>query len=474
MPRVAIAVDGDAGGAVRAKDVVRVLASRGVSAEVVTLRDALDTGASAIGVAPAKPLDPLAAATLGKTAERAALARRPLVLLAPPSQPPSVKPRRRKRVDPRVEEAAALAHLHGCGAVLCRDPDAWLEAIVLIAVHGIPSGPRVAIVAPDNTWLNATAMALSAESVALGARVPAPARDAAKLGPIDIALIDRDAMPAAPRRSGGVVLVPVVARAELLGDDRRPPLVGLRSALAAAVAVGQFGEREEDGLGPARAEEADELAPDLERFERQLAKLGDRAGEHETKVLLASYEVPITRQAVATTASAATRIAKRAGYPVELKPWGPHVSAETEGCPVEIDLRSAADVRRAFARVTEAAGTDAAIVRAEPPRGRELSATMANVDVLGPMVIVRISGVTTPLAAPAPLRTADAARLAEAVESSRAGEPEPDREALAELLRRASLMVARHADSIEELRLHRIVVNADGATVVDCSADLLE
>jgi hypothetical protein len=472
MPRVAIAVDGDARGALRAGEVVRILASRGVAAEVVTLKDALDTGASAIGVAPAQSIDAHSAAALGKTAELAALARRPLILLAPPLQPP--KTRKRRRADPVLEEAAALAHLQGCGAVLCRDPDAWLEAIVLVAVYGIPAGPRVAIVAPDNTWMNATAQALAAESAVLGSRVPSPARDASALGPADIALVDRDAMPSAPKRSGHVVLVPVAARAELLGEDRRPPLVGLRPALAAAVAVGHFGEREAHGLGPAEASDADELAPDLERFERQIAKLADRAGDHETKVLLASYEVPITRQAVATTASAATRLAKRAGYPVELKPWGPDVLPETEGCPVETGLTSAAQVRRAFARVTDSVDTDAAIVRETPPVGRELSVDIAQVGPLGPMVVVRIAGRSVPLAAPAPLRPTDAARLAAAVESSRAGEPEPDREALADLLRRASLMAARHDDVIVELHLHRVVVNADGATVVDCTADLVK
>jgi hypothetical protein len=117
--------------------------------------------------------------------------------------------------------------------------------------------------------------------------------------------------------------------------------------------------------------------------------------------------VPITRQAVATSPSAALRLAAKAGFPVDVKPWGPDVPSERDGCPVERGLASAADVRRAFAAVLAQAGQPldggAVIVRASPRPGRELRVKIVHLPDLGPTVIVEVPG-QPPEAAPAPLR----------------------------------------------------------------------
>src|SRR5438132_1394002 len=135
-------------------------------------------------------------------------------------------------------------------------------------------------------------------------------------------------------------------------------------------------------LGPAPRTASAELSIDRDKLERQLGKLAaGRIGDHETKVLLSAYGVPITRQAVATTPSAAVKLARRAGYPVELKPWGHDLPSEPAGCPVERSVTSDAMVRAAFATVLAAAGRppgDAAgvIIRETPPPGRELAVSL--------------------------------------------------------------------------------------------------
>src|SRR4029077_5860327 len=100
--------------------------------------------------------------------------------------------------------------------------------------------------------------------------------------------------------------------------------------------------RIEVGLGPAPREATAELGIDSELLARQLAKLEGyaRVGDHETKLLLRAYGVPVTRQVVATTPSAAVKGARRVGFPVELKPWGNDVATEPGGCPVERGVTS--------------------------------------------------------------------------------------------------------------------------------------
>ncbi|MBK9031732.1 MAG: acetate--CoA ligase family protein [Myxococcales bacterium] len=399
--------------------------------------------------------EPAAAAALRDAARAGAAAGRPLIVLA-------------RVARPRLETAAALAHLRADGAAVFADPDAWIEALALLAAHRAPAGARVAVVADEAGYLATTARALPGDD---GRRPSWTATDD-DLAPTDAVLIARGAWrdDASPLPA---VRVPLCERAELLALAPPGALVGLRPALTALTTVGRARERARLGLGPAGRSARAELEVDEDRLERQLAKIepGDRRlGDHETKVLLSAYGVPITRQAVATSPSAALRVATKAGFPVDVKPWGPDVLGEPDGCPVERGLTSAADVRRAFASVLGRAGQaldrGAVIVRASPPPGREVRARVTHLPHLGPTLIVELAG-QPPEAAPAPLRLADATALAAVLVATRAGEDEPDRVGLANVLRRASHLAVDHADVIGELILGRIVVAASrGDTIV--------
>jgi hypothetical protein len=328
-------------------------------------------------------------------------------------------------------------------------------------------------VAPPGSWLEAQALAAAADAELVGARSPLAAPDD-PADPTDAVLYD----PAlgAPSRPLPGLLVPVAARGELAGDTLA--LYGARPALGAIAILGRAAERISVGLGPAPRSASAELSIDADRLRRQLDKLGAevRLGDHETKVLLSAYGVPITRQAVAMTPSAAVKLARRAGYPVELKPWGHDLPTEPAGCPVERDVSSDALVRKAFAAVLAAAGKAdsegaAVIVRETPPSGRDVAVSFLRLPSLGWTVVLDGPGGGAPIAAaPAPLRLLDAQSLAAAVVASRAGEPEPDRSGLANLLRRASHLVVDLDARLASLELSRVVVGGRGARTVVADA----
>ncbi|ACY16617.1 acetate--CoA ligase family protein [Haliangium ochraceum] len=475
-PHVALAAD-DAG---FASDAARALAARGLVVDPVPLERALHADAGSgygpVAFAPDQAPDPDTAARLAPLCRRAAEAERPVVVLAAFA---------RKRGRAAWLRAAALAYLRAHGAIICDDPDLWLETVALLAGHGLPAGPRVAIVAPEGSWLGAAATAMENEAELSGRRFPSVVASANRVEATDVVLVDRAALsPSSPERVGTALVVPIVARPELLGpsgrgkgsDAGRIPLVGLRAALGAVVEVGRFARRLDAGLGPGPLPELDQPA-ERERFQRQLEKLDSRAGDHETKVLLDCYGIPITRQAVATTPSAATRLAKKAGFPVEVKPWGPDQLSERDGCPVQRDLQTAADVRRAMSAVSRAAGLpDGApvIVRETPPIGREASAQVTSMGPLGWMLILEIAGVPEPVAAPAPLGQVDIAEIMAHLQASRAGDPEPDRDALADILVRAAYLAVDNADVLEALYLHRIIITsrAERCVIADAQAVL--
>ena len=444
------------------------LLARGLRSEVIAVSatDAAITVArgAVLAWAPMVPPTATQAADLATTCANAAAVGRPLILFCPPP----------RRSDPQSgDRAATLAYLRAYGAVIVNDPDAWIEAIVLVVGFGLPSGGNLALIAPEGGYLAASALALTAEAEALGTRLPI-ASSFDPSAPTDVVLYDASLQAPVGVRP---MTLPVRSRA----DDSSTilSLVGLRASVAAASAVGRASARIDVGPGPAPKSASAELDVDRERLLRQVDKIGSydrRLGDHEAKAMLSSYGISITRQAVATTPSAALRIARKAGFPVEIKRWGPDAPTERGGCPVERNVGSAADVRRAFLTVlgTTDANVDggdngAVIVRETPPHGREVSASFVRHESLGWTVILEVPGTPTPAAAPAPLTVHDAQDLAAHVPSTRSGDPEPDRVALANILRRASHMVVDLEATIEEMELSRIVVGGPRTMVIDAA-----
>ena len=447
---------------------IAALRARGIDAKLADHAGPSGDGSDLVAWALEAAPTATSAVELAATCARGAAAGRPVCLLAP-------APRGSGRA--AIERAAALAYLRAHGAAIAHDVDAWLEAVVALVRFGMPHGPRTAVIAPPGSWLEAQTLGLVAEAEATGGRAPQLGTERkAREDATDVVLFDPALGPAPAQLPG--LHVPVVARAELA--DGEVALYGMRAALAAIDMLGRAAERIAVGLGTAPPDDRDK--PDTDRLERQIAKLasGTRIGDHETKVMLAAYGVPITRQAVAVTPSATVRKARSVGYPVELKPWGHDLPSEPDGCPVERGVTSDALVRRAFTAVLAAAGrapngADAAvIVRETPPVGRDLAVSFVRLPALGWTVVLELPGAPHVAAAPAPLRLLDAQTLAAAVVASRAGDAEPDRAGLATLLRRASHLVSDLDTRIVRLELPRVVVGGRGARtlVVDAWAEL--
>ena len=208
---------------------------------------------------------------------------------------------------------------------------------------------------------------------------------------------------------------------------------------------------------------------------REVGALESRLGDQRAKALLKAYGAPVTRQGLATTPSAAVNIARKVGFPVEVKPHADELATEPAGCPVERGVTSDARVRQAYAVVLSAvpAAAGAVIVRETPPAGRELAVSLTRLPALGWTVVLELPGGQI-AAAPAPLRLVDAKELAAQVVASRAGEPEPDRTGLANLMRRASHLVVDLDRRLARLELARVVIGGRGARtlVVDAYAEL--
>jgi len=101
------------------------------------------------------------------------------------------------------------------------------------------------------------------------------------------------------------------------------------------------------------------------RFAGLLASAAGPLSEAQSKELLSSYGIPVTRPVTAATADDAVPAADAMGYPVVLKVLSPDITHKTDVGGVALDLADAAAVRAAFAAILASVARKAPDARLE-------------------------------------------------------------------------------------------------------------
>jgi acyl-CoA synthetase (NDP forming) len=168
--------------------------------------------------------------------------------------------------------------------------------------------------------------------------------------------------------------------------------------------------------------------------------------EHESKLLLAEYGVPITREAVVVTEEEAAAKAAEIGYPVVLKGSGEAISHKTELNLIALNLRDEKDVRRAFRQLagSSKAAVHEVLVQQMIKGDRELMAGLTRDPQFGPCVMFGLGGIFTEILEDvsfrvAPLTRWDAMEMMAEIRAKKIldafrGKPAVDREVLADIL----------------------------------------
>lgn len=141
-------------------------------------------------------------------------------------------------------------------------------------------------------------------------------------------------------------LLPAHARAEIIAA-KGAPMQGLEEALAAFAAVHRFAARKqarEQAAGPLTIP----VTPEAGKTRRMLSEV-------EGKKLLAGFGVAVPESRIVAPAEAAKAVAGL-GFPVVLKVAEPVIAHKTEAGAVAVNLKSAADVEAALARMAQSVG----------------------------------------------------------------------------------------------------------------------
>jgi acetyltransferase len=229
--------------------------------------------------------------------------------------------------------------------------------------------------------------------------------------------------------------------------------------------------------------------PDIEGarlvIESVLAERRKVLTEMESKTLLSSFHIPVTKTILARSANDAMMIAAQLGFPVALKIDSPDISHKSDVQGVALNIMSGASARDTYtdmvervARLQPAARINGVTVQnmAGARRGREIYIGLVTDDPFGPVIVFGAGGTMIelmndramelpPLNQFLARRLIARSRVAETLAEWR-GASAVDMDALEQVLLRVSEMVCE-LPQLREMDINPIIVDESGAVAVD-------
>lgn len=199
--------------------------------------------------------------------------------------------------------------------------------------------------------------------------------------------------------------------------------------------------------------------------------------EFSSKKILSAYGAPVGSETLARSAEEAVEAAEKLGYPVVIKGCSAEFAHKTGRGLIHLNLKSAEEVRRSWARVVEAAGQEIPVLVAKMISGeRELMAGVTAHPAFGPCVMFGMGGIFAEALQDrvfrlAPLTGADCEEMFSQIKARELlgpyrGMPPADKAALSEILQAAGNIALLHPE-IAEIDLNPIIISNSAPTIAD-------
>ena len=214
--------------------------------------------------------------------------------------------------------------------------------------------------------------------------------------------------------------------------------------------------------------------------------------EHESKQVLAAWDIPTTRVELARDAAEAVKAARELKYPVVMKISSPDIIHKSDAGGVRVGLSSELEVREAFEEIMDnarayrpKANILGVTVQEYVPRAREVIVGTVQDPTFGATVMFGLGGVWVEVLKDvsfrlAPLTVVDAKEMISEIKgypilAGIRGESEADIDAIVDILRKAG-QLAHEFPEIVEMDINPIFVfdRGKGATAIDARIILKE
>jgi acetyltransferase len=203
--------------------------------------------------------------------------------------------------------------------------------------------------------------------------------------------------------------------------------------------------------------------------------------EHESKQVLAAYDLPVTASKIAATAEEAAQAAEGIGFPVVLKLHSETVTHKSDRGGVRLNLKDKTEVRAAFAAIQSAFAGDGSFqgVTVQPMvrnSGYELILGSSTDPQFGPVLVFGLGGqlvevlrdnahALPPLTTTLARRMMENTRILQALKGIRGRKP-VDLEKLEELLVRFSELVVENP-RIADIEINPLLAGEEGFVALD-------
>ena len=200
--------------------------------------------------------------------------------------------------------------------------------------------------------------------------------------------------------------------------------------------------------------------------------------EYESKKLLSSYGIPVTKEFLVHNPSELMKAVRQIGYPLVMKGCSPTLAHKTEQGLVFLDIRNDQEAQAAFqdamARMAE---SGKAVLVQELVRGRrELVAGMTRDPQFGPCVMFGLGGIFTEILKDisfrvAPIEKRDALEMAGEIKSHRIldevrGMPAANMEKLCEILITVG-RIGLENPAVKEIDINPLILSGADPLAVD-------
>jgi acyl-CoA synthetase (NDP forming) len=229
-----------------------------------------------------------------------------------------------------------------------------------------------------------------------------------------------------------------------------------------------------------RSSAARKVAPRL----AEAAGAGKALSEHESKSLLRAYGIPVSRDRLCDSPGSAAKAASEVGYPVVMKVSSPDLLHKSDLGLVEVGLGSAAEVKRAYAKLLERAhkankhaDIEGVLVCEMVKGGVETVIGVSNDELFGPTIMFGLGGVFVEVFEDVTFRVPpfdrdEAFRMIGEVKGAKVlrgtrGQKPVDIPALVDVLMKVQRLAMENAATIAELDINPLVVRSRGAVALD-------
>ena len=216
----------------------------------------------------------------------------------------------------------------------------------------------------------------------------------------------------------------------------------------------------------------------MEIIDKALKEGRETLSEYESKIILASYQIPITREIMVEIRNDVIPAANEIGYPVVMKGCSPEITHKTEKGLIQTDIRNDSEALDAFNDIIASMnGIKGTILVQEMIKGkRELVIGLIRDPQFGPCVMFGLGGIFTEILKDvsfrlAPLEKRDTLEMMDEIkahkilDSIRGMEP-VDREILSEMLINVG-RIGIENDKIKEVDINPVIISGSRPIAVD-------